>query len=68
MPVRPETCELWKIREGLRIGGFTAERLAHLMSWDDHYSNRVPADHLFFVDLMLAAKCPCEKGDADVNS
>jgi len=60
---KPETCDLWKIREGLRIGGFTAERLAHLMLWDDHYSNRLPADHLCFVDKMLAATCPCDTGD-----
>ena len=64
----PTECDLWKIREGLKIGGFTAERLAHLMLWDNEFSNRLPADHLFFVDRMLAAKCPCEKGDADVNS
>ena len=64
----PTECDLWKIREGLKIGGFTAERLAHLMLWDNEFSNRLPADHLFFVDKMLAAKCPCDKGDADANS
>jgi len=60
---KPTDCPLWEIREGLRIGGFTALRLAHLMLWDDKYSNRLPADHLLFVDRMLAAKCPCDKGD-----
>ena len=61
---KPETCDLWKIREGLKMLGVDNEwllsRIKMLVLLGD---NQGAADELRFIDRMLAAECPCEKGD-----
>ena len=65
---KPTDCELWKIREGLKLMGQEGRRqfVQHVTVTCDHYSDI--QDVLRFLDRLIAAKCPCDKGDADANS
>ena len=65
---KPTDCELWKIREGLKLMGQEGRRqfVQHVTVASEHYSHIEAV--LRFLDRLIAAKCPCDKGDADANS
>ena len=63
---KPEQCELWKLREGLKLMGLDSkEATRRVLRTNAYIGKRAANGELAFLDQLLKAKCPCDEGDED---